>query len=161
MTWTNPQPHIRHLEPTPWGWICSYPEGLEISDGVDIGCYSYLQARFGIKIGKNSKIGSHCALYSEDTIGCHSGPVVIEEGACIGTHSTILPNTIIGKSCRIGAYSLIKQGVILADGIVIPAYSFVKKSILTLKDLELFCIANHKDFPKCIEIDPNIINSYL
>jgi acetyltransferase-like isoleucine patch superfamily enzyme len=140
--WVAPQP--KHLQMTQWGWICSHPSGLSIERFADIGCMSYLQAEFGINVGERVLIGSHCSFFSRDDIGGNSGPVVIKEGTSIGTHTTILPNTVIGKSCRIGAYSLIKQGVVLGDGIVLPAYSFVKRSILTPEDLDAFLMKENK-----------------
>lgn len=144
MTWINPLPQIKHLEFTPWKWIVSCPEHLEfIGENIDIGAMTYIQARFGVKIYSGVQVGSHCAVYSEDTIGGHSGPVVIRENSCIGTHSTIMANVEIGPN------------------LIIPAYSFVKHSIFTQKDLDLFYIANRKDNPNRSNIDQELINSYL
>jgi serine acetyltransferase len=145
MTWINPQKEIEHLKFTRWNWLVSYPENFNLSNNsVDIGALVYFQCKYGITVESGVKIGSHCAFFSEDTIGGNSGPVIIKEGTSIGTHSTILPNTIIGKSCRIGAYSLIKSEVVLGDGIVLPAYSFAKKSILTKEDLDVFLMKENK-----------------
>ena len=136
MNWEMPK--IEHLKPTIYNWIVSWPDGFVLEPETDLGCFCYINAKYGVEIQKGVQCGSHCSIYSHDTIGGNSGPVVIKEGTFIGTHTTILPNTVIGKSCRIGAYSLIKQGVILTDGIVLPAYSFVKRSILTQQDLNAF-----------------------
>jgi acetyltransferase-like isoleucine patch superfamily enzyme len=116
--WIKPQP--KHLEMTEWGWLVSYPENLDIGIYVDIGAFSYIQAKFGVKIGARVQIGSHCSIYSHDTIGKHEGPVILEDECCIGSHSTLLPNVTIGK------------------GLIIPAYSFVKFSILNQQDLDAF-----------------------
>jgi serine acetyltransferase len=142
MVWKIPK--IEHLKPTIYGWTVSCPEGFLLETETDLGCYCYINARHGVAIKKGAKLGSHCSVYSEDTIGSNSGPVVIKEGAKIGTHTTILPNTVIGKSCCIGAYSLIKSGVILGDGIILPAYSFVKESILSPEDLDKFLMKHSK-----------------
>jgi acetyltransferase-like isoleucine patch superfamily enzyme len=99
---------------------------LSLGENTDIGAMTYLQCKYGITIGENVKIGSHCSIYSEDTIGGHSGPVIIMDGCRVGSHSLIMPNIILGK------------------GIIVPAYSFVKKSILSQEDLDSFLIRNSK-----------------
>jgi len=122
----KPQPW--HLELTHWKWLASYPENLILGDDPppDIGALVYLQCKFGVTIESGCMLGSHCSIYSEDTIGGHSGPVVLEEGCRIGTHSTLLPNVKIGKN------------------IIIPAYSLIKRSILTPEDLDAFLMKNGK-----------------
>jgi serine acetyltransferase len=121
MDWKHPK--IDHLVPTIYGWTCSYPPGLSLAPETDIGCYSYLQCKFGVTLEKGVKLGSHVSVYSEDTIGGYSGPVVIREGTFVGSHSLILPNVTLGPN------------------LVIPAYSFIKKSILNQKELDAFLSA--------------------
>jgi acetyltransferase-like isoleucine patch superfamily enzyme len=109
-------PKIEHLVPTEWGWRVSYPDTLTLGNYVDIGCYTYIQAECGVIIEEYVQIGSHCSIYSKDTIGDTSGIVQIKENARIGTHSTIMP------------------GVTIPPDTLIPAYSFVTtKGIFQLK----------------------------
>lgn len=125
MEWTKPD-SINHLEFTSWQWLVSFPENLVLGNDPppDIGAMTYLQCKNGITIESGCLVGSHCSLYSEDTIGGHSGPVIIKSGAKVGSHSVILPN------------------VVLAEGILIPAFSLVKKSILNQDDLDKFLSKN-------------------
>lgn len=124
MTWIKPQP--RHLQMTQWGWICSYVENLEIGQDSDIAAFVYIQAKNGVVIGRGVKIGSHTSIYSEDTIGGHSGKVVLHDGCCVGSHSLIMPGVEIGL------------------GITIPAFSFVKHSISSQEDLDAFLMRENK-----------------
>jgi len=91
-----------------FGWRCQYPEGLKLGDGVDIGCFSYLNARYGIEIGDDVQIGGCCLIYSDNTENKTHGKIVIGKGALIGSHSLILPNAVIKPYSKIKAYSIIK-----------------------------------------------------
>lgn len=96
------------LTKRPYGWRCQHPENLKLGNKVDIGCYTYLNARHGILIGDNVQIGSHCSIYSDNTENNTRGLVVIEEGSLIGSHSLILPGAFIPANSKIRAYSIIK-----------------------------------------------------
>ena len=95
---------------TIYGWRCQYPEGLVLGQNVDIGCFCYLNARYGITIGDDVQIGSHCSIYSHDTERDIIGPVKIGEGCLIGSHCLILPNAVIEPGSKIRAFSVIKDG---------------------------------------------------
>ena len=102
----------------PYGWRCQHPGQLWMRQGVDIGCYTYLNAKHGIILGLETQIGSNCAVYSKSTIygkysGIRQGPIVIGDHVMIGAHSVIMP------------------GVSIANDVIIAACSFVNKSIDT------------------------------
>ena len=100
-----------------WNWMCQYDKNLKLGKNVDIGAFSYLNAKHGIVIEAEVQIGSHCAIYSDNTIDNTSGKVIIKQGAKIGSHTVILPGVTIGKRAVIGAHSLVKKDV-AADSIV-------------------------------------------
>jgi serine acetyltransferase len=102
---------IHHLVPTRWGWMVSYPDGLVLDTETDIGAFTYIQAQAGVTIERGVQIGSHCAIYSVNTIDGTAGPVFIREGACIGSHSVVFPGVEIGRYAKCGAFSLIKEDV--------------------------------------------------
>lgn len=107
--WTAPV--MIHGIPTQYSWLPLYPEGIQLGDRSDIGAYTLLQAKYGIIIGEEAQIGSHCAIYSHNTIDDTRGRVVIGKGAKIGSHSTILPGVTIGEGAVIGAHSLVKSDI--------------------------------------------------
>jgi len=90
-----------------YGWKCDYVKELEIGDKVDVGCFSYLNAKFGIEIENNVQIGSSCSIYSHNTENNTKGKIIIGESSLIGSHSLILPNTIIPPNSKIPAYSIV------------------------------------------------------
>ena len=62
LKWTPPK--IKHGKPTKWNWLVLYPEGLRISKNTDIGAYTLIVAKYGVEIGEEVQIGSHCSIYS-------------------------------------------------------------------------------------------------
>jgi len=105
------KPVIEHNKITPWGWMVSYPEGLLLDERVDIGAFTYIQAHAGILIQDDVEIGSHCAIYSENTIDGTHGKIAIGRGACVGSHTTILPPVVIGAYAKVGAHSLVTKDI--------------------------------------------------
>lgn len=102
-------PKIKHGELTKWNWMVQYPENLKLGKYVDIGAFTYINAKHGVEIGDNVQIGSHCSIYSESTIDNKKGKVTIDRGVRIGTHTTIMPNVKIHFNTIIGAYSFVKN----------------------------------------------------
>ncbi len=96
---------------TRWNWMCQYHQNLKIGKNSDVGAFSYINAKHGVEIGESVQIGSHCSIYSENTIDNTSGKVVIGKRAKIGSHSVILPGVTIGEKAVIGAFSLVKENV--------------------------------------------------
>jgi acetyltransferase-like isoleucine patch superfamily enzyme len=103
--WRQPEPV--HNVPTEWGWMVSYPKKLIIEDFVDIGAFTYIQASHWVHLQASVEIGSHCAIYGESSIDCKCGAVFIAEGACIGSHSTIMPGVNIGPGAIVAAHSFV------------------------------------------------------
>lgn len=91
--------------------MVAYPENLTLGNYVDIGAFTYIQAQHGVVIEDNAQIGSHCAIYSANTIDGVFGKVVIRDNAKIGANSVVLPGVTIGREAKIGACSLVKRDV--------------------------------------------------
>jgi maltose O-acetyltransferase len=92
---------------------------VEVGTNVSIGPFVHMWGGGGIRIGDGVMIGAHTAITSEGhdhTKECMYGtltqnPVVIEDGAMIGTHCIILPGVTIGKGAVVGAGSVITTNV--------------------------------------------------
>jgi acetyltransferase-like isoleucine patch superfamily enzyme len=95
---------------TKYGWRCQNFEKLKLGKCVDIGCFTYLNAAYGIEIGDCTQIGSHCSIYSVNTENGTKGSVFIGKNVLIGSNSLILPNAVIPDNSKIRAYSIIKEG---------------------------------------------------
>ena len=96
---------------TQWHWVCRHQKKFKLGKNTDIGAFTYINAKYWVTIEENVQVGSHCSVYSENTIDNTQGPVVIKKGARVGAHTTILPGVIIGENSLIGSYSLVKKNI--------------------------------------------------
>lgn len=111
------RPEITDGELTEYNWLVHAPENFELAEYVDIGAFTVINAHDGVRIEPGVQIGPHCDIHSKSTIDNDEGPVVIREGARIGSHTTVLPGVEIGANAVVGAHSLIRENV--------PADAFV------------------------------------
>lgn len=101
---------------------------IEIGDRVVINAFTHIGAMRRIVLGNDVGIASGVCIedhhYEYETVtdqkplkqqGFRIAEVVIEDGAMIGEHVTILPGVTIGRNSWIGANSVVTQDV--------PAYS--------------------------------------
>ena len=105
------RPEIKHGIPTKWNWVVSRPENLSLGTKVDIGCFTYIAAHFGVTLEDDVQIGSHCAIYSVSTIDNKQGKVHIKRNARIGSHSTVMPGVTIGENSIVGAHSFVCDNI--------------------------------------------------
>jgi len=107
--WQPPQ--IEHGKPTRWNWLVLYPKGLKLGRYTDIGAYTLLMAKYGVKIEDYVEIGSHCSIYSQSTIDHKQAPVLLKKNCKIGTHSSVMPGVTIGKNSIVGAHSFVNKNI--------------------------------------------------
>lgn len=107
--WTVPEPE--HNQLTEYNFLVLYPENLDLDPFVDIGEFTIINATEGVELKEDVQIGSHCSIYSKNTIDGTEGQVTIKSRAKIGAHSTIMPGVTIGEEATIGAHSLVKSDV--------------------------------------------------
>ncbi|WP_178990252.1 acyltransferase [Winogradskyella schleiferi] len=111
---------------------------LIINKGSRIGDYTIIDVVDDISIGENVAIGPNCIIYTHDHVytnrnvpawkgGLVKKPIIIEDGAWIGSGVTILPGVIIGKRAVVAAGSVVTKNI-EAESIYggIPA-KFIKK----------------------------------
>ncbi len=108
-TWEKPI--IEHGKLTKYNYIVQYPEKLKLGKNFDIGTFTYINSSYGVIIGNNVQIGSHCSIYSNSTIDNKHGPIVLKNNSKIGTHSTIMPNVTVGKNSIAAAYSFVTKDI--------------------------------------------------
>ncbi len=101
-----------------------HPEKFNVSDDVFIGHHNYLEASNGLTIEEGGQstnfitITTHSSHKSiriygpnyadQDMIAYVKGSVSIGKYTFVGPHSTIMPNTNIGKGSLVSAYSYVK-----------------------------------------------------
>ena len=94
-----------------YNYIVQYPENLKLGKNFDIGTFTYINSHFGIKIEDHVQIGFHCSIYSHSTIDNKKGQVILKKNCKIGTHSTIMPNIIVGENSIVAAYSFVNKNI--------------------------------------------------
>lgn len=118
---------------TKWNWMCQYHENLKLGKYVDIGAFTYMNAKYGVEIEDYVQVGSHCSIYSHSTIDDKKGKIVIKRNARIGAHSVIMPGVTIGKNSIIGAFSFVNKEV--PDNVM--AYGIPVKIVRKLTEEEI------------------------
>jgi len=105
--------------------VLSFPENLELHENIFIGHYNFIEASNGISIEEGVQLTNYISILShsshisirlygknyrkkKELIGYIKGNVRIGKYTFIGPHSTIMPDTIIGKGCLVSAYSYLK-----------------------------------------------------
>jgi len=104
-------PEIEDGIPTKYNWVVQNIEGFKLGYKTDIGTFTYINAQYGVTIEDNVQIGSHCSIYSVNTIDEKHGQVVLKKNCKIGTHSVVMPGVTIGENSIIGAFSFVKSDI--------------------------------------------------
>jgi acetyltransferase-like isoleucine patch superfamily enzyme len=104
-------PEIQEGTLTKWNWMVQSANQLKMGKKTDIGAFTYINAKYGVEIGDNVEIGSHCSIYSVSTIDNKQGKIIIHKNAKIGSHSIIMPGVTIGENALIGAFSFVNKDI--------------------------------------------------
>lgn len=123
-------PVIEDNKLTKYNWLVQHVENLELGHKIDIGAFTYINAKNGVIIEDNVQVGSHCSIYSESTIDGKEGKVVLKKNCKIGSHTVIMPNIIVGENSVIGAFSLVNKDIppnVVAFGVPIKVNRTVNK----------------------------------
>jgi acetyltransferase-like isoleucine patch superfamily enzyme len=95
---------------------------LVIGNNSNIGDHTIIDLVDDLTIGNDVAIGPNCTLYTHDHIyddinlpawkgGIISKPIIIEDGAWVGSSVTILPGITIGKRAVVAAGSIVTKNV--------------------------------------------------
>ncbi|WP_371832462.1 acyltransferase [Rhodococcoides fascians] len=93
------------------------PEGLQIERGSIIGSDALLDARCGLRIGRNVNLSSEVAIWTlqhdfdSPTFATKGGPVDIGDRAWISFRAIILPGVRIGEGAVVAAGSIVTKDV--------------------------------------------------
>jgi acetyltransferase-like isoleucine patch superfamily enzyme len=119
---------------TKWNWMCQHHNNLKLGNRVDIGAFTYINAKKGVELGDFVQIGSHCSLYSVSTIDKKEGKILLKKNCRVGSHSVVMPGVTIGENAIIGAFSFVNTDIpenTLALGVPVK---IIRK--LTKKEIE-------------------------
>ena len=86
-------------------------ENFKLGEHVEIGSFTIIDAKEGVTIENNVKIGWNCSIFSISTIDEKKGKIVLKKNCKIGANSVILPGITIGENATVGANSLVNRDI--------------------------------------------------
>jgi acetyltransferase-like isoleucine patch superfamily enzyme len=96
---------------TQWYWRVISVENFKLGERVEIGSFTIIDAKEGVTIENNVKIGWSCSILSNSTIDNKKGKIILKKNCKIGANSVILPGIIIGENATVGANSLVNKNI--------------------------------------------------
>lgn len=96
---------------TQWGWRVVGLDNFTLGNNVEIGSFTVIDAKEGVTIEDNVKIGWSCSILSYSTIDDKKGKVILKRGCKIGANSVILPGITIGENATVGANSFVNKNI--------------------------------------------------
>jgi acetyltransferase-like isoleucine patch superfamily enzyme len=108
-TWTKPIFDENGM--TQWYWRVIGIENFKLGERVEIGSFTIIDAKEGITIEDNVKIGWSCSIFSVSSIDNKNGKIILKKGCKIGANSVIMPGIIVGENATVGANSLVNESI--------------------------------------------------
>jgi acetyltransferase-like isoleucine patch superfamily enzyme len=96
---------------TKWYWRVIRVENFKLGERVEIGSFTIIDAKEGVTIEDNVKIGWSCSIFSNSTIDNKKGKIILKKDCKIGANSVILPGIIVGENATVGANSLVNKNI--------------------------------------------------
>ena len=96
---------------TQWYWRVICVENFKLGERVEIGSFTIIDAKEGVTIEDNVKIGWSCSIFSNSTIDNKKGKIILKKDCKIGANSVILPGIIVGENATVGANSLVNKNI--------------------------------------------------
>ena len=96
---------------TQWYWRVVGVENFKLGEHVEIGSFTIIDAKEGVTIENNVKIGWNCSIFSISTVDGKKGKIILKKNCKIGANSVIMPGITIGENAIVGANSLVNQDV--------------------------------------------------
>jgi len=105
------KPKYDKMGMTQWSWRVVGLNNFILGDNVEIGTFTVIDAKGGVTIEDNVKIGWSCSILSYSSIDNKIGKVILKNGCMIGANSVIMPGITIGKNAVVGASSFVNKNI--------------------------------------------------
>jgi acetyltransferase-like isoleucine patch superfamily enzyme len=96
---------------TQWSWRVIGLDNFVLGNNVEIGSFTVIDAKEGVVIEDDVKIGWGCSILSYSSIDDKSGKVILKNGCKVGANSVIMPGVTIGKNVVVGANSFVNKNI--------------------------------------------------
>jgi acetyltransferase-like isoleucine patch superfamily enzyme len=96
---------------TQWGWRVLNRENFVLGERVQIGTFTVIDAKEGVVIEDDVKIGFGCSILSYSSIDGKKGKVILKKGSNLGANSVVFPDVTIGEGATVGANSLANHNI--------------------------------------------------
>jgi acetyltransferase-like isoleucine patch superfamily enzyme len=96
---------------TQWTWRALHPQRLKLGKNTEIGSFTSIDAKEGVEIEDNVKIGFGCVILSFSSIDDKKGKVVLERSCKIGSNSVVMPGVTVGQNAIVGANSFVNRDI--------------------------------------------------
>ena len=113
-------PKIEEGKLNKYNWMINHIENFRLGHQIDIGAFTYINAKYGVIIEDYVEIGSHCSIYSVSTIDKKNGQVILKKKCKVGSHCVVMPGVTIGENSIVGAFSFVNIDIpdnVIAMGI--------------------------------------------
>jgi len=108
-TWIKPKFDATGM--TKWFWRVVGVENFSLGDKVEIGSFTIIDAKEGVSIEDDVKIGWNCSIFSYSSIDNKKGKIILKKGCKVGANSVIMPGVTIGENATVGANSLVNKDI--------------------------------------------------
>ena len=96
---------------TKWMWRVLHIENFKLGKNTEIGSFTAIDAKEGITIEDNVKIGWSCSIISVSSVDGKKGRILLKKGCKIGANSVIMPGVTIGINSIVGANSMVNRNI--------------------------------------------------
>ena len=105
------EPEYDEVGMTQWFWRVSHRQNFQLGTNVEIGSFTMIDARNGVTIEDDAKIGFGCSILSYSSIDSKGGKVILEKGCMVGANTVIMPGITIGKGSVVGSNSFVNRDI--------------------------------------------------
>ena len=96
---------------TQWYWRVSHQENFKLGKNTEIGSFTMIDARYGVTIEDDVKIGFSCSILSNSTIDDKHAAVILKKGCKLGANSVVMPGITIGEGAVVGSNSFVNRDI--------------------------------------------------
>ena len=96
---------------TQWMWRVLHEENFKLGKNTEIGSFTVIDAKEGVTIEDEVKIGWSCSIFSVSSVDGRKGRILLKRGCKIGANSVIMPGITVGGNAIVGANSLINKNI--------------------------------------------------